>query len=61
VSEKLPGWARRPDHPRDIVDLERLVEVQGGGLDAAYVRRAIVDMLGEDDERVGRWDAITGG
>jgi len=44
--------------PKDYVDLERLVAVQSGGLDAAYVRRWIVDMLGSDDARVGRWDEI---
>ncbi len=43
---------------KDIVDLERLVAVQGQRLDAAYVRRWIVDMLGETDERVRRWDQL---
>ncbi len=27
-------------------------------LDYAYVRRHIVEMMGEDDERVKRWDAL---
>jgi hypothetical protein len=27
-------------------------------LDRAYVRRWIADMMGEDDERVARWDGI---
>ena len=45
---------------KDIVDLERLVAVQGGDLDQAYVRRHLVEMMGEDDERVTRWDEITG-
>lgn len=45
--------------PKDIVDLERLVEVQGDSLDIAYVRRELAAMMGEDDERVRRWDALT--
>jgi hypothetical protein len=42
---------------KDLVDLERLVAVRSE-LDHAYVRRWIVDMMGEDDERVRRWDDI---
>lgn len=43
---------------KDIVDLERLVAVRGSRLDRAYVRRWLVDMMGEDDQRVIRWDEI---
>lgn len=42
---------------KDIVDLERLVAVRAD-LDANYVRKWIVDMMGEDDDRVRRWDTI---
>lgn len=42
---------------KDVVDLERLVAVRPE-LDMAYVRRWIVDMMGEDDERTRRWDSI---
>lgn len=42
---------------KDVVDLERLVAVRDD-LDHAYVRRWIVDMMGEDDERVARWDSL---
>jgi hypothetical protein len=42
---------------KDLVDLERLVAVRPE-LDVAYVRRSIVDMMGEDDDRTQRWDAI---
>jgi hypothetical protein len=42
---------------KDLVDLERLVAVRPE-LDAGYVRRALVGMMGEDDERTQRWDAI---
>lgn len=40
---------------KDMVDLERLIAVRPE-LDRAYVRRAIVDMMGDDDPRVTRWD-----
>jgi hypothetical protein len=43
---------------KDIVDVERLVAVQGGRLDRAYVRTWLVDCVGEDSERVRRWDAL---
>ncbi len=43
--------------PKDFVDLERLLAVQGAALDRAYVRRWIAEMMG-DDERVRRWDAL---
>ena len=43
---------------KDRVDLERLVAVRGDRLDRAYIRRWIVDMMGEDDERVLAWDAL---
>jgi hypothetical protein len=42
---------------KDLVDLERLVAVREE-LDHGYVRRWIVDMMGEDDDRVRRWDSI---
>jgi hypothetical protein len=46
--------------PKDIVDLERLIEVQGSNLDVSYVRRELAAMMGEEDERVRRWDELTG-
>lgn len=45
--------------PKDLVDLERLIAVQGDALDAAFVRRNIVEMLGEDDARVREWDRLS--
>lgn len=42
---------------KDRVDLERLVAVRPE-LDRAYVRRWIVEMMGEADERVAAWDAL---
>jgi hypothetical protein len=44
--------------PKDVIDLERLVAVQGTNIDVSYVRRHMVEMMGEDDERVRRWDAL---
>lgn len=43
---------------KDIADLERLLAVQGARLDRAYVRMHIVALMGEDDERVKRWDEL---
>lgn len=42
---------------KDLVDLERLIAVRPD-LDRAYVRAAIVEMMGDDDERVRRWDDL---
>jgi hypothetical protein len=42
---------------KDLVDLERLVAVRSE-LDHAYVRRWIVDMMGDADDRVRAWDAL---
>jgi len=43
---------------KDIPDLERIVAVQGAGLDCGYVRRWVAEMMGEDDVRVRKWDDI---
>lgn len=43
---------------KDLVDLQRLIAVQGHRLNTAFVRRHIVEMMDEDDERVIRWDAL---
>jgi hypothetical protein len=43
---------------KDLADLERLIAVSAGRLNTDYVRRWIVDMMGDDDERVGAWDDI---
>ena len=44
--------------PKDLLDLEKLILVQGDRLDREYVRRWIVNMMGEDDERVVAWDRV---
>jgi hypothetical protein len=43
---------------KDVVDLERLIAVQGQALDVEYIRARIVEMLGEDDARVVTWDRL---
>jgi hypothetical protein len=43
---------------KDLVDLERMLAVQGGKLDAGYVRRQVAAMMGEGDERIERWDDL---
>lgn len=44
--------------PKDLVDLERLLQIRGGNFDDAFVRRAVADMMGEDDDRIAAWDVI---
>jgi len=43
---------------KDLADLERLVARQGERLDVRYVRERLVEMMGEDDVRVRRWDEL---
>jgi hypothetical protein len=44
--------------PKDLVDIARMIEILGASFDAAFVRRALIDMLGEGDERIASWDRI---
>ncbi len=44
--------------PKDVADLERLVALRRGRLDLDYVRGWLVRLMGEDDERVKRWDEL---
>ena len=37
---------------KDLVDVEKLLVVQGENIDTAYIRRWLVDMMGEGDERI---------
>lgn len=46
------------DRPRDWVDLAAVVDADA--VDAGDVRRQLVAMLGPDDPRIAKWDAITG-
>jgi hypothetical protein len=44
--------------PKDRLDLEKLLAVQGPRLDRGYIRAQLVAMLGEDDERITFWDSL---
>lgn len=46
------------DATEAAVDVERLLALMGNSLDRAMVRRELVEVVGEDDSRVGRWDAL---
>ena len=43
---------------KDVVDIARVLGVQGPRLDRDYVRRWLVDMVGEDDRRTLKWDEL---
>lgn len=43
---------------KDVGDLAQLVAVRRDALDHAYVRRWIVEMMGDDDPRVRTWDDL---
>jgi hypothetical protein len=45
--------------PKDLLDIERLIRFRGDSLDRAYVRRWIVDMMGDSDERTLAWERLT--
>lgn len=74
VRVKLAGrdtWVLSPEtlavfkllffRPKDVADVGRILEIHGAGFDRAFVRRWLVAMVGEDDERVRRWDAVVAG
>jgi hypothetical protein len=43
---------------KDMVDVERLLALQGANLDRVYIRYWLVDAMGEEDERVDAWDRL---
>lgn len=43
---------------KDLVDVERLLALMGPALDRASVRAALVEVVGEDDYRVRKWDEL---
>ena len=63
-----PGWIVGPEdlatlkmlffRRKDLADVEALVRAQGSALDQTAVRARLVEMMGEEDERVREWDAI---
>ncbi|MFZ9886131.1 MAG: hypothetical protein ACO3JL_01410 [Myxococcota bacterium] len=44
--------------PKDLVDVSNVIALQDAKLDRTYVRRWLVEMMGEDDERVWKWDEL---
>jgi hypothetical protein len=44
---------------KDLVDIAKLIELEQ--LDVEFVRAALVDIVGEDDERIARLDAMAAG
>jgi len=47
--------------PKDLADVGRLLAIQRGRLDLAFVRRWLVEMLGPEDERIATWDRLVAG
>lgn len=45
---------------KDLVDVERLLALMGPALDRTSVRTALVEVVGEDDYRVRKWDELVG-
>jgi hypothetical protein len=43
---------------KDLVDVERVLATQGHRLDRSYVRRWLVDCVGDEDARLAKWDAL---
>lgn len=44
--------------PKDLLDVEKLIAVQAEAFDASYVRKWLVEMMGERDERVLALDQL---
>lgn len=43
---------------KDLADVEALIRARGSGLDRTAVRTRLVDLVGDEDERVREWDSI---
>lgn len=43
---------------KDLLDVERLLAVRGEEFDHAYVRAWLVQLVGVDDDRIIKWDAL---
>jgi hypothetical protein len=63
-----PTWFLAPEdlavfkmlfyRPKDLLDLERLLAIQGSKLDVAYVRTWLITIVGPQSERIGKWDEL---
>jgi hypothetical protein len=43
---------------KDLIDVERLLGIMQSSLDRAYVRSALIEVVGEDDFRTRKWDEL---
>ncbi len=44
--------------PKDLLDVERMLQIQGPAFNRSFVLKSLTDMLGEHDTRVEKWNAI---
>lgn len=44
--------------PKDLIDVERMLEVRGDAFDRGFVRAQIAELVGLDDARIAKWDEI---
>ncbi|MEX2026501.1 MAG: hypothetical protein WEH44_04355 [Pirellulaceae bacterium] len=44
--------------PRDIVDLQSMIRIQGARLDRDWVRERLIELVGPRDPRVAQWDEL---
>lgn len=44
--------------PKDLVDIEQVLEIQGPALDRAWVREQLVEIYGLRDLRIAQWDEL---
>lgn len=47
--------------PKDLVDVALVVSLQRETLDRTYIRDWLVELMGEDDPRVVKWDELSNG
>ena len=45
--------------PKDLADVHTMLAVRRGKIDRDYIRDWLVEMVGESDDRVIRWDAFS--
>ena len=43
---------------KDVLDVERLLGFLGSEFDTAYARVSLVEIVGEEDDRIARWDRL---
>lgn len=44
--------------PKDLLDVERMLQIQGAQFDRAFVRKALIEMMDDADVRIAKWDEI---